>query len=196
MKKIILTVAAVFALSFANAQDKKESSFGFGKGDIYVGGRISYSSEDDDVVKTTSTTIAPEAGYFISDNFALTLGLESTSVDNGTNKPSQFNVNVGGRYYFLNLGERFKTFTNFGIGFGTYNPDITGADNTKTFGFKGGVGINYFVTPKLAIDFGLADVLSYQSAKTGDAKQTNTDLNVNVFNNFFNAASFGLIYKF
>ncbi|TBX70417.1 porin family protein [Flavobacterium silvisoli] len=194
MKKIILTVAAVFALSFANAQDKKESSFGFGKGDIYLGGRISYSSEDDDVVKTTSTTFAPEAGYFISDNFAVTLGLDYTTVDNGVNKPNSFDVNLGGRYYFLNLGERFKTFTNFGINIGSSDPD-TGADKTNTFGIRGGLGINYFVTPKLAIDFGLANVLSYQNQKAGDAKQTNTDLNVNVFNNFFNAASFGLIYK-
>jgi len=194
MKKIILTVAAVFAMSFANAQDKKEGSFGFAKGDIYLGGRISYSSDDNDVVKTTETTLAPEAGYFISDNFALTLGLESTTRDNGNNKPSSLDVNVGGRYYFLNLGERFKTFTNFGVNFGSSDPD-TGADKTNTFGLRGGLGINYFVTPKLAIDFGLSNVLSYQSDKAGDAKQTNIDLNVNVFNNFFNAASFGLIYK-
>jgi outer membrane protein len=194
MKKIILTVAAVFALSFANAQDKKEGSFGFGKGDIYLGGRVSYASEDDGTTKTTGTTLAPEAGYFISDNFAITLGLESTSFDNGVNKPSSFNVNLGGRYYFLNLGERFKTFTNFGINIGSNDPD-NGGDKTSTFGFRGGLGINYFVTPKLAIDFGLSNVLSYQSQKTGSDKQTNIDLNANVFNNFFNTASFGLIYK-
>ena len=135
MKKIILTVAAVFAMSFANAQDKKEGSFGFSKGDIYLGGRLSYSSDDNDVVKTTSTTIAPEAGYFISDNFALTLGLESTSGDDGVKKPSSLNVNLGGRYYFLNLGERFKTFTNFGVNFGSLDPD-TGADKTNTFGLR------------------------------------------------------------
>lgn len=195
MKKIILTVAAVFALTFANAQDKKESSFGFGKGDIYLGGRISYSSDDNGTTKTTSTTLAPEIGYFISENLALTLGLNSTSTDNGTNKPSEFDVNVGGRYYFLNLGDRFKTFTNFGIGFGSYDPD-NGSDKTSLLGVHGGLGINYFITPKLAIDFGLSDVLSYESAKTGSVKQTSTNLNVNVFNNFFNAASFGLIYKF
>ena len=195
MKKIILTVATVFALTFANAQDKKESSFGFANGDFYLGGRISYSSSDDGTTKTTSTTLSPEAGYFISDNFAITLGLNSTTDDNGTNKPSEFDVNLGGRYYFLNLGERFKTFTNFGIGFGSYNPD-NGGDKTSLLGVKGGLGINYFITPKLAIDFGLADVLSYESAKTGSVKQTSTDLNVNVFNNFFSAASFGLIYKF
>lgn len=34
IKKIILTLAVVFAVTFANAQDKKEGSAGFAKGDL------------------------------------------------------------------------------------------------------------------------------------------------------------------
>ena len=46
MKKIFLTAAAVFALSFANAQDKKAASTGFGyaKGDFVLGGNIMFGS--------------------------------------------------------------------------------------------------------------------------------------------------------
>ena len=44
MKKIILTVAAVFALTFANAQDKKEGSEGFAKGDLYLSGTVGFSN--------------------------------------------------------------------------------------------------------------------------------------------------------
>ena len=38
MKKIILTVAAVFAFGFANAQDKKEASEGLAAGDLVLTG--------------------------------------------------------------------------------------------------------------------------------------------------------------
>ncbi|MBL0014106.1 MAG: outer membrane beta-barrel protein [Flavobacterium sp.] len=201
MKKIILSAVAIFTFGVASAQDKKDGSFGFAKGDIYLGGRISYNSSTDDdgtnSVKTTSTTLAPEVGYFISDNFALTLGLNSTTSDNGATevKNSAFEVNVGGRYYFLNMGERFKTFTNFGIGFGSNDNGGGDAEKTSTLGIGGGLGINYFVTPRLAIDFGLTNLLRYSSAKTGDVSNSSIDLSINEYNNFFAAASFGLIYK-
>ena len=55
MKKIILSAIAVCAFGFANAQDKE--SYGFASGDMYLGGRISYSSTDDGTVKTSSNTI-------------------------------------------------------------------------------------------------------------------------------------------
>lgn len=199
MKKIILSAVAIMAFGFANAQDKKEGSFGFAKGDIYLGGRVAYSSDDNETggvsVKTTSTTLAPEAGYFISDDFAITLGVAYKTVDNGATKPNSLDVNVGGRYYFLPLGERFKTFTNFGVGFGSSDPD-TGGDKTSNFHIGGGLGINYFITPRLAIDFGLSDLLMYRNSKTGDDKSTTIDLSLNEYNNFFGGtATFGLIYK-
>jgi outer membrane protein len=196
MKKIILTVAAVFALSFANAQDKKEASFGFSEGDFYLGGRVGYNNSDDNGVKNTTTNLSPEAGYFLTDKFALTLGLGIINSDNAGAKNQEFNVNLGGRYYFLNLGERFKTFTNFGLMIGNDDNGGNGADKTSSFGIKGGLGMNYFITPSFAIDFGLANVLSYTSSKTGNVKSTETALDINEYNNFFGTATFGLIYKF
>jgi outer membrane protein len=201
MKKIILTVAAVFALSFANAQDKKEGSFGFSEGDFYLGGKVKYNSTKNSIgsasVTETATTLSPEAGYFLSDKFAVTAGLDIMNTDNGVGgKTKEFGLKLGGRYYFLNMGERFKTYTNFGLGFGSNDNGGNGADKTSNFNIGGGLGINYFVTSNLAIDFGLSDVLNYSTSKTGDAKENSLDLNANVFNNFFDTATFGLIYKF
>ena len=201
MKKIILSMVAVLALSTANAQDKKESKgFGFSEGDIYVGGMLKYNNEKNDngttSVTTSSSTIAPEAGYFLTDKFAITLGVALGNTDNGTTKTKTFGANVGGRYYFLNMGERFKTYTNFGLGFGSDDNGGNGADKTNTFSIGGGLGINYFVTSNLAIDFQLSNVIGYSSEKTGDVKTNSIDVNANVFNNFFGStASFGLIYK-
>ncbi|MEN9336496.1 MAG: hypothetical protein RLZZ500_1483 [Bacteroidota bacterium] len=200
MKKIILSMVAVLALSTANAQDKKDSKgFGFSEGDIYVGGLLSYTNQKDDngttSVTTSGYTIAPEAGYFLSDNFAITAGISLGNTDNGTVKTNTFGVNVGGRYYFLNMGERFKTYTNFGLGFGTDDNGGSPAEKTNSFNIGGGLGINYFVTSRLAIDFRLANVISYTSEKTGDVKSNSLNVEANVFKNFFDTPSFGLIYK-
>ena len=206
MKKIILTVAAVFALSFANAQDKKAASTGFGyaKGDFVLGGNIQFgsTSNDNGTVKTTtsSSMIGPDAAYFISDKFALELGLNfgNTSTDNGTttSKHATSNIAVGGRYYILDLGQRFKTYTNFGLNFGSDDNGGNGADKTSTLGLGAGLGINYFATPSIAINFGLGNILSYTSAKTGDVKQNSFNVNLNEFNNFFAKPTFGVAYKF
>ena len=66
MKKIILTVAAVFALTFANAQDKKESTGeGFSNGDLYLTGTAGFSSEKAGNTKADGFTLTPGVGYFI-----------------------------------------------------------------------------------------------------------------------------------
>ena len=195
MKKIILSAIAVCAFGFANAQDKE--SYGFATGDMYLGGSISYSSEEVGNVKSTSNTIAPEFGYFLSDNLALTAGLELTSEDNGTTKPKTTVISVGGRYYFLNVGERFKTFTNFGLHSGSQDTGVAGAEKITGLGLHAGIGVNYWITSKWAVDFGLTDVFSYDTVKQGDAKSTSMTLDINnKYNNIFAAAKVGLIYKF
>jgi outer membrane protein len=204
MKKIILTVAAVFALSFANAQDKKESKgFGFSEGDIFVEGSLMMNSTNNKNtdVKTSSTDFAPKAGYLVSDNFAVgvSLGIESGKTTSGsvTSKTSGFHVGAFGRYYFLELGERFKTYTEFGFAIGS---DKSAASvKTNTFDLGAGLGMNYFVTPKVAISFGLGNVINYGTSKTdvsGDKGSNSMNVNVNVFNNFFNTPTFGALYKF
>ena len=200
MKKIILTVAAVFALSFANAQDKKESGFGYAKGDIVLGGNIMTSSSTTDVAgvstKTSSSMIGPDVAYFIDDNFALELGLGIGNSKSGSVTRATTNVAVGARYYFLNLGERFKTYTNFGLNFGSDDNGGNGADKTSTLGVGAGIGMNYFLTSKVAINFGLGNVISYNSSTTGNNKTTSMDVNLNEFNNFFNKPTFGVSYRF
>ena len=51
MKKIFLTVAAVFAFGFANAQEATTDG-GFAKGDVFVTGGFGFSSEKTGDLKT------------------------------------------------------------------------------------------------------------------------------------------------
>ena len=107
MKKIILTVAAVFALTFANAQDKKEKSTGegFSNGDLYLTGTAGFSSSKTGDAKDNGFTLSPGLGYFLSENLALEGALminSSTTNSGGTgaldNKTTGFGIAAGVKY--------------------------------------------------------------------------------------------------
>lgn len=204
MKKLILSAMAVFALSFAHAQEE-ESTFGFGEGDIFVEGNIGFGSTNDKntETKTSNFNFAPKAGYFISDDLAvgLDLGFASNKTEvagTETEKISAVGIGAFARYYFLDLGERFKTYGEFGVGYATANDKIADV-KVNILGVGATLGINYFVTENLAINFALADILSYTSAKAdvdGAEAVNEFGFGFGEFNNFFATAQFGLTYKF
>src|SRR5690606_22400502 len=156
MKKLILSAMAVFALSFAHAQEE-ESTFGFGEGNIFVEGNIGFGSTNNKNTeeKTSNFNFAPKAGYFISDALAvgLDLGFASNKTEDAggeTEKISAVGIGAFARYYFLDLGERFKTYGEFGVGYATANNKIADV-KVNSFGFGATLGINYFVTENFAI---------------------------------------------
>lgn len=207
MKKIILSAAALFAFGFANAQDAtttEAGTFGFAQGDIFVEGNLSFHSTNDKNTETKTNEISfnPKAGYLVSDKLAvgleLSVGSDKTEVDGDeVAKSSNFGVGAFARYYFLPLGERFKPYAELGVGF---NSSKMGVDeDVKETGFGLGVdlGINYFVTSNIAINFGLANVIGYNTSKVEDAEAVSSfNLDANVFRNFFDTPTFGLTYKF
>lgn len=214
MKKILfLAVIAVFGLTSVNAQE--ESTFGFTTGDIFIEGNVSFGSlTDEDTIggstsetKTSNFNLSPKAGYFISDGFAIGIELSIGSTKQeaeGTDTLDQSLTAFGvfGRYYFLPLGERFKPFTEFGVGFGSGSDDISNVDITS-LGFGAGLGVNYFLTENWALSFNLRNILSYTSTKSevdgvdGDTTISEFDFGFgDVSNPFGSDASFGILYKF
>ena len=99
MKKLIfMTMAAVVVAVSANAQN-------FNKGDWFLGAQASgldlgYSFVDKS--NSFDLGLAAEAGYFISDKFAVdaTLGLVYAKVKDVDDATSTFTLGVGARYYF------------------------------------------------------------------------------------------------
>lgn len=212
MKKVLLTLAAVAGLTFAS----QAQEFGFKKSDVIVEGNLSANTSNDKTnqTKTNSFNFNPSVGYFVSDKIAVGLDVNvgnekaTKNVDQSNEsyvKNNQFGIGAFGRYYFLELGSRFKTYAQLGAGYaqedGKINNGTTTADiaKTKGFGANAGLGINYFVTPKIAINFGLTDLLSFKTSKVDvdGAKSSNEfNANINSFNNFFDTAKFGLTFKF
>jgi outer membrane protein len=234
MKKLVLSAAvALFAIA-VNAQDEmSEKTFGFSEGDILVEGNFTYNSntetfsdEDGDIFeeKESNFQFNPKVGYFISDKLVLGVELSvNSSKDEDTDfisdpnvvtetKDKSFGAGVFARYYFLELGKRFKTYTEFGLGFASGNTETTQSDvdgplsdfDTSGFGAGLGIGINYFVTENFAINFALSDVVAYTSVKgenqlegtSDEFKRNDFGVSANVFNNFFATAQFGLTFKF
>lgn len=216
MKKIVLSLAVLATGVAAQAQ---ENTFGFNQGDILLEGSLQANSQDDkaETLKTSEFNFTPKAGYFVTDKFAVGLGLNigsekeelysEVSDDNYTEKASNVGFEVFGRYYFMNLN-RFQPYAELGVGYNTSKGERTAVvgDVTTTvdfpkynrFGANATLGFNYFVTPKIAINFALSDIIGFNSGKSDaeGAKATNDfHANINNFNNFFDTATFGLTFK-
>ncbi|MTG97747.1 outer membrane beta-barrel protein [Myroides albus] len=216
MKKLVLSVMSVVALGMAaNAQEVEKPNFGFKEGDIMLEGSFQIS---DKVTKPTETnegkekftnyTVNPKVGYFISDKVAVGASVafgkshgDFADMDQiGDAYSKDIYAGAFARYYFLELGKRFKTYAEVGVGFAENKNDFS---KEKLTGIKAGLdlGFNYFVTENLAVAFTLGNVFSYSNQdmksdgkKIGSVSETNA--NLNIFDNFFDQAKFGLIYKF
>ena len=210
MKKLFLSLAVVVGLSVSvSAQE-----FGFKKGDVLLEGNVGFGSSNDknDEEKTTSFNFAPKAGYFVSDKVAVGVALSISSEKNedystggSIEKDNSLGFGVFGRYYFLELGKRFKTYAEAGLGYTTSKSELeTGGSTitgpkTNTLDFNLGVGLNYFVTERLILNVGLTNLINVGSSKvdvSGAKATTNYGAQLGGINNIFNAATFGLAYKF
>ncbi|WP_298304133.1 porin family protein [Flavobacterium sp.] len=201
MKKIILTVAAVFAFGFANAQDKKESSEGFSKGDVFVTGAFSINSTKDNNApesKTNFFELAPQVNYFLTENISLgaKVGFSSDKAETAnvdTKDMSTVTFGLQGRYYFT-PASKFSLFTGLGFDYNSATNNLSNPE-VKTNGFDVtlGLGLNYFVAENWSIEANFA-ALNFASEKVdvaGAENETSFGLGANM-----RAISFGVNYKF
>lgn len=228
MKKII-TMAVLVTFGYAAAQEKTETNpYGFTKGNIFVGGDVTVTSMkgtetdegvDGNEMKASMVGIAPKAGYFFTDRLAAGVGLNylsgKTTITEVVNDETQQKIDktngIGGqvfaRYYFLDLGKRFHAYSELNAGFVSLKIESIREDETSKGTMKStdvafDLGMNYFLTPKLAVSFTLSNLLKYNNMKiesaeeNQSAKASNFSANLNVFKNIFDTPTFGLLYKF
>ncbi|QRM90501.1 outer membrane beta-barrel protein [Lacinutrix sp. WUR7] len=197
MKKLLFTAAiAVLGFASANAQDDTTNTTGgFAQGDIFLSGSVGFGNETTGDVKSNVFTIAPKAGYFVSDNIAVgvKLGYTSWKGDNdGTDTvdANEFAGGVFGRYY-MTPANQFSLFAELGV-------DYTSSDDKladlKSDGVSAGFapGISYFVSDKFAIEASFG-ILGYSTEKADFDGAESTD-NFNFGLNFSNI-NFGIVYN-
>lgn len=201
MKKVILTVAAIFAFGFANAQETTEG--GFSNGDVFISGSVGFSSTKTGNQKDNGFEIAPSVGFFVTNNIVLggRLGYSSNKQENDQDgfdvetKSNSFQVGAFGRYYFT-PASKFSFFGELGVDYVTTKSEINVpvSEEYKVNGFAVQVapGVSYFLNNRLALEatFG---ILGYATAKPDFPGAEKT----NVFNFGLDTRdiSLGIIYK-
>ena len=200
MKKIILTVAAVFALTFANAQDTKEASsgggMGFANGDLYLTGTAGFSSDKTGNAKTDGFTLSPGLGYFITDNIAIEgqLTYESTKDDNGTTatKSTGFGIAAGAKYFWTPASQ-FSLSIGANVSYMSTKVEVGPFSGTgKEIGFNIPLGMNYFVSNDWALtaSWGGFGYSSNDNGGNGADKTTGFNLGLDL-----STINIGLLYK-
>lgn len=202
MKKIILSVAAVFAFGFANAQDKKEDNggMGFAKGDIFITGAFSVNSTNDKNtdVKTNSFEIAPQVNFFLTENISLGAMISYTSekAENAvadTQDDSTIAFGLAGRYYFTPANQ-FSVFGELAAEYRSMTDNLAEPEfKVNGFGAALSPGIVYHVSSHWSLEAKWA-VLGFASAKADvDGAENVTAFS---FGADLRDLSIGLNYKF
>ena len=196
MKKIILSLAAVLAFSAANAQDKKQGTEGFAKGDLFVSGVVTLSNEKTGDNKENAFLFEPRVAYFVTENIAVgaKLGFGSDKSEAGsvtTQDRTAFTLGAFGRYYFT-PASKFSLFANLGFDLNNWENKLNNAKE-KEFQVGLGLGMNYFVSSNFSLEAGVG-ALTYSSNDNGGngADKTNTLS----FGGDWRAVTFGVNYKF
>lgn len=210
MKKIVLSLAALLVVTFANAQEETSGGKGFSNGDVFISGAVGFGTTSTGDLSESEFTIAPRVGFFVSDNIAIgvELGYVSSTSDVATFDPiigetsyelknNTFAIGGFGRYYATPASD-FSIFGQLSIAYATSKSeaaDLDGSSEFKANGFNFGLapGISYFVSDNLALEatFGVLGYTTlkpdYEGAESTDTFEIGLDMN---------DINFGILYKF
>ncbi|MFL0123402.1 outer membrane beta-barrel protein, partial [Tenacibaculum maritimum] len=200
MKKIFLSLVLIVLGLTSNAQEKEKAKGGFEKEDWYVTGTAGYSSETKGGLDVSATefTFSPSAGYFITDNIALELGLtfKSITVPAGLNEriTNSFGVVAGGSYFFTPKKD-FSFVVGAGVSYSSNSLETNKIkeSDVATFGIVVSPGVNYFLSESFALRASIG-ALSYSNEKMeapNDSTATGFGFNLNLSD-----IKLGLTYKF
>lgn len=200
MKKLILSAVAVFAFTFANAQEATEANGGkgFSAGDVFISGSVGFQSEKTGDIKSNEFNIMPRAAYFVNNNIAIGLQAGFASSKNETPgvpdvKVNAFEIGAFGRYYFTPAND-FSIFGQLDFAYATAKRKQDGTPDQKIDGFNVGLapGVSYFLSKNIAIEatFGL---LGYNTVEVDGAADSTDTFNIGLDLNNIN---FGIVYKF
>lgn len=185
--------------------------FDFKKGDFLVEGTLQATVEEggmETLEKKSSFGFLPQLHYFVGDKWSVGAfgGFGNSKFEN---KPeastwqygtSYFTFGLAGRYYFLDLGKRFKTFAALQASFIKTKPDdIQEFDflDQKQYQTSAGIGANFFLTKNITIAYTFTNVMGFNHNRYDDEYVSDSFfLNVNNFSNIFSAGAFSLGFKF
>lgn len=185
MKKVLLTLSAAVALTFAaNAQTEK--------GNVILGGNVSYdySTVKGSDVESHALGILPSVGFFVNDNFAIGTSVGYTYEKNsatsgffGSEKINEFSVAPFARLYKGDGNFKFFGQLSVPMGWGTGKNGDDKVGSINRYGVELAPGFAFFPTEKIGIELSVKG-LYYQNTtekpEGGDKTTSNTfGLNAN-----------------
>ena len=202
MKKLILSVAAVFAFGFVSAQDSSDGNGGFAKGDLYLTGTANFFSEKTGDIKSDNFTVVPGVGYFVAENVAIEGSLGYTSATDvqffGNDffevKNSGFIASAGVKYFWT-PANKFSLFVGGNLSYASIKTEVAGFNDDFTnniIGVNVPVGLQYFVSNRFAITstWGGLGYTSSDNGGDGAEKTNGFDIGLDL-----SAINFGLLFK-
>ena len=201
--KQIITATLIFLIAL---QGSYAQEFGFSKGSVFLEGNLQFAYSKIASTENLSLNVYPTVGYFVGEKIAIggMVGYGYSRVTtNNQISPRRHVVdwNFFGRYYFLNIGARFKVYTQLGIGTGhvlhrvphgvVYYNSPLGYNFLRV---NAGLGLNVFLTEKIALHWGLPNLLGFQTSLDSH-KFIDANLNLNIFQNVLQKSTFGLTFK-
>lgn len=207
MKKLLLSALAVCAFTFSNAQETETTTTteGFAKGDMFISGSFGFSTTSVGDFTANGFTIAPKAGYFLTENIAVgvALGYETSKLDDGSDDVKNNTLSVGAMArYYVTPASKFSLFAELGVNYMSYDNEYmidtdgtinVGDSEGNGFGVKVAPGVSYFLSDAFAIEASWG-VLGYETSKPDFTGAESTDtfaLGLDM-----DDLSLGLVYKF
>jgi len=194
MKKVLIIAAIAGTALTTNAQ--------FTKGDKFTSSSLGYSSTTKGDYTSSTFSLAPSVGYFVSNNLSLGvgIGIGSNSVKDlnpATNKVeksedvSSFSFGAHANYFFT-PAEKFSFFANIGIDYMSENDKIAKV-TTSGFGLSVVPSVSYFLNDRLAMQasYGSVGYNTMKSDAAGAKSENNLGVNLDM-----SSIGFGLTYKF
>lgn len=187
MKKFLLVASiALFGLT-ANAQEKENKGL---EGTWWVAGQVSFSSDEEVGTKTTSNTILPIAGYFVSPDVTLGLGIgviglkEETTVGTTTtttNDVTALVIQPLVRKYW-GLGGKFYFFGQASLPI-TMGKDKLSDDKVTSFGVDIAPGFDFIVNKWMTVEttFSLVNLTSTSTNPNVGDSTSDFSFNANPF---------------
>lgn len=185
MKKVVYLIIMFLLVSAGSvhAQYFAGGNFNFSS----TGGTIKSGNTSTDKESATSFNLSPQAGYFISENFAVGLGIgfnasrEKTPGDPEViNKSAGFSIQPFARYYVLRMN-KFSLFGEGQLGFSSSSSKVesgsttTDGPTTNTIGFSVFPGVSYDLNEKIALEafingFNLGYSHTTEKSEVGDTE--------------------------
>jgi outer membrane protein len=167
MKKIVLLASFVGVSIFANAQ-------GPAKGRIFLAGTVGFGSQSQSAGGTSTSssnfTVAPGAGYFLSDKVALGAQFSLKSSTSGSPSVTQTSTGFGvfGRYYITKdvMGAKASLFLDGSLSYQSNNNGGGSAKPTNTIGLGVAPGFALFPTDKWGFELSMPNLLGFSSSST------------------------------